>query len=380
MLREALFLIPFFISVNGHREPTPDKNAVVTLVTGVNSGYTAGAIALGQSLKDVKSKLHRIVMVTPEVDQQSRKQMSKVWEVIEVQPIYCNHKMHPSITPDKFDLSGANYQAGIKRWQSTCTKFQAWSLTKYERILFMDSDTLVVNPIDDVLYGFSNASFLASPEAFPPDNFNSGFMVLNPSKKNFDQLLELNERVGSAEGGDQGVFNNGLCPNWFFANSDDPNCGRLPWLFNVEAANFAEYNTLRQMSGLRLPSVIHFVSDGKPWKVLSMDYTGQFADETKHMLMKQAITHLLWRQAYFRCTGEQQPRISVFDELTNPEAYAARMKATATATAAATAAASSSTKKRTSEEESKDVSKKDKKKKRRLGKKKGNKKQRRNEL
>lgn len=303
----------------GYREPTRDKNAVVTLVTGVNSGYVAGANALGQSLIDVKSKLRRVVMVTPEVEISSRRQLSKIWEVIEVQPVDCNHKLHPSITPDKFDLKGANYQAGLARWKATCTKFQAWSLTQFERIIFMDSDMLVINPIDDALYGFSNASFLASPEAFPPDNFNSGFMVINPSKEGLERMHELNELVGSAEGGDQGVFNNGLCPNWFFAAPDDPDCGRLPWIFNVEVANFGEYHTLRQMSGLRLPSVIHFVSDGKPWKVLAMDYVSQFAPETKQQLFKQAMAHLLWRRAYFTASGESPPVNSVFDELTNPE-------------------------------------------------------------
>jgi hypothetical protein len=35
-----------------------------------------------------------------------------------------------------------------------------------------------------------------------------------------------------------GVFNNGLCPNWHYAGKDDPDCGRLPWLFNVEAAHY----------------------------------------------------------------------------------------------------------------------------------------------
>jgi hypothetical protein len=34
------------------------------------------------------------------------------------------------------------------------------------------------------------------------------------------------------------VFNNGLCPNWHYAGKDDPECGRLPWLFNVEAAHY----------------------------------------------------------------------------------------------------------------------------------------------
>ena len=314
----SIILVSFFTICSGHRQPDSKRNAVVTLVTGVNSGYSAGAVALGQSIISVGSKLARVAMVTPEVDEGARRQMSLVWEVVEVEPVRCNHKLHPSITPDKYDLQGANYQAGLKRWSITCTKFAAWNLSRFERVIFMDSDTLVVGPIDDALYEFSNASFLAAPEAFPPDNFNSGFMVLNPSKEAYENLLEINERVGSAEGGDQGVFNNGLCPNWFFAAPDDKNCGRLPWIFNVEAANFGEYNTLRQMSGLRVPSVIHFVSDGKPWKVLALDYMGQIHPETKKQLHKQAYAHLLWRKFYFHASKENPPATSVFDELTKP--------------------------------------------------------------
>eukprot|EP00607_Mallomonas_marina_P003720 CAMPEP_0182427704 /NCGR_PEP_ID=MMETSP1167-20130531/18999_1 /TAXON_ID=2988 /ORGANISM="Mallomonas Sp, Strain CCMP3275" /LENGTH=389 /DNA_ID=CAMNT_0024610135 /DNA_START=100 /DNA_END=1269 /DNA_ORIENTATION=+ len=318
------------IFTRSEKEVSPDKNAVITLVTGKNSGYVSGAVALGQSLKQIGSKMTRIVMVTPEVDEGSRESMLRVFDrVVEVEPVYCNHKMDPSITPDRFDLSGANYQAGIKRWQSTCTKFRAWEFVEYDRVVFMDSDTLVVNPIDDVLYEFGEAEFLAAPEAFPPDNFNSGFMVITPSKETFSRLLEINEEVGSAEGGDQGVFNNGFCPNWFYADSTDKKCGRIPWIFNVEAANFPEYNTLRQMSGLRLPCVVHFVSDGKPWKVLATDYVGQFAEETKQKLFKQALPHLMWRQAYFRGSGDNPPRQSVFDELTKPEEFKARQLAAA---------------------------------------------------
>lgn len=43
------------------------RDAVVSLVAGESSGYDGGAIALGQSLKDVGSKLHRVLLVDPEV-------------------------------------------------------------------------------------------------------------------------------------------------------------------------------------------------------------------------------------------------------------------------------------------------------------------------
>lgn len=193
-----------------------DVNAVVTLVTGASSPYASGAIALGQSLIDVGSKLKRVVMVTPEVEQKTRDTMKPFWEIIEVQPIACNHQS--KLDPSKFDLNEAKYKTGIQRWSATCTKFAAFKLTQFERVIFMDSDMLVVGPIDDAIYGFSNASFLASPETFPPDTFNSGFLVLNPSAANYENIMKHNAGVGSAEGGDQGrisiflVLKSGVVP------------------------------------------------------------------------------------------------------------------------------------------------------------------------
>ncbi len=111
------------------------------------------------------------------MDQARRDALSHLWEVIEVDTIPCNHKLHPSVNSKTHDLNGAGYQAGIKRFRRTCTKIAAWSLTQFNRILFLDVDTLVVRPIDDILYGFTNASFAACPDVFPPDNFNSGVLV-----------------------------------------------------------------------------------------------------------------------------------------------------------------------------------------------------------
>jgi len=61
------------------------------------------------------------------------------------------------------------------------------------------------------------------------------------------------------------------------------------------------------MNQKRLPSVIHFVSDGKPWVVLMYEYQPslqpQVDPSTFRMLGKQAVAHLLWRAAFFKATG-----------------------------------------------------------------------------
>lgn len=294
------------ISCYSSRGSEKKIGAVTTLISGKSSaGYVSGALALGQSIKDVGSKLELVALVTEEVPKQGRESLSKLWSVVEVETIICNHKHN--LDAMQYDLKGEKYQQGVARWSTTCTKFHAWRQVMYERVIFMDADMLVVGPIDDALWGFSNASFAAAPEAFPPDTFNAGFMVLTPSIATFERLLELNELVGSTEGGDQGVLNNGLCPQWFSVGPSDPDCGRLPWLFNVEVVQYNEYKTLRAMNQKRLPSVIHFVSDGKPWVVLMYEYHHSLQPHvdpsTFRMLGKQAVAHLLWRVAFFKAAG-----------------------------------------------------------------------------
>jgi hypothetical protein len=79
------------------------------------SGYSAGALALGQSLIDISSRLSRVCLVTPTVEEVYRKQLSSVWKVVQVEPIFCNHKVDPSITPEQYDLKGEQYLAGNER-------------------------------------------------------------------------------------------------------------------------------------------------------------------------------------------------------------------------------------------------------------------------
>ena len=286
------------------------KAAIVTLLMGEQSGYVQGAVALGQSLIDVKSVLDRVCIVTPEVPRENFRVLEKVgWKMVEVEQVHCNHKNH--LDERDYDVASDKVKAGLNRWRPTCTKFRAWEQVEYDRVIFLDSDTLVIAPIDDVALNvgkaaaLSNATFAASPESFPPDTFNAGFMLIKPDLDTFQRLLQLNEEIGSSEGGDQGVLNNGLCPGWFYSGPNDPECGRLPWIFNVEVAHYQDYHTFRKMQGQRLPAVIHFVSDGKPWQVLAYEYhswedaKSYTSPEMMAKLGRQAVPHMMWRKAYF---------------------------------------------------------------------------------
>lgn len=116
--------------------PTFQNNAVVTLVTGHNSGYAYGAVSLGESLKLHRSKLHRVAMVTPDVDVESRQLIELLWDIVDVDPIYCHDRsahLPAGVLPSTKQGYGEGLRQDMKRFETTCTKFHAWTFMEYDR-------------------------------------------------------------------------------------------------------------------------------------------------------------------------------------------------------------------------------------------------------
>ena len=161
--RFQLSLISFYLLFNNvlTNGAQRRKTAVVTLVTGSEGGggYIAGAIALADSLDKAGSKLKKICLVTSDIKRETLLNLGIHWDIRPVEPFYCNHKNN--LDPEKYDVNNQQYKIGVKRWSITCTKFRVWQLTEFERVLYMDSDTIVTGPIDDILYKYSNASLVA---------------------------------------------------------------------------------------------------------------------------------------------------------------------------------------------------------------------------
>jgi alpha-N-acetylglucosamine transferase len=295
--------------------------AVVTLITGSGTGFLSGAIALGQSLidhhKNSPVRFDRIAMVTPDVDDSARTSLSnkKLWKVRQIAGHNCNavNLQDPIFSLEK-----------TLTWKQTCSKFAAWLLTEYDRIIFMDADMIVLAPITDAFHAYSNASFLAAPDVFPPDTFNSGFIVLTPNTTTYEFLVQANLVQGSVDGGDQSILNQALCPHWYFSEESDADCGKLPWVYNVNAGSYASYLHYQPRSGppvvnsvapsrktsLNLPvHVVHFSGDVKPWTLLAHEYSESITlqnmpQKHRNVLISQAAIQYLWRQALFRGLGK----------------------------------------------------------------------------
>ena len=266
--------------------------AVVTLITS-NEGYPAGALAISASLEVFDSALRRIALVTPAVASGIRDLLhSAAWEVREVPELRCNQKLGEHVTSDRYDL-GAEYQAKKAKWLATCTKFHVWNLTFLQKAIFLDADTLVMRPIDTL--ADHPPDFAAAPDTFPADQFNSGVMVIKPSKSTFKELKRWNEVNGTAEGGDQCLLNE-FFSEWFYGAWDDPVAGRLPWIMNVAAAHHEAFRTLARMQSRDEPVITHFVGgESKPWIFMVLQFQGMEEQ------IPPAVRRLMhaWNQMYW---------------------------------------------------------------------------------
>ncbi|CAL0300088.1 unnamed protein product [Lupinus luteus] len=82
------------------------------------------------------------------------------------------------------------------------SKLRIWQLTMYDKIIFLDSDLLVVKNIDDF---FTYPQLSAAPNDLVL--FNSGLMVIEPSMCMFEHLMMQSLKVKPYNGGDQGFVN-----------------------------------------------------------------------------------------------------------------------------------------------------------------------------
>lgn len=132
---------------------------------------------------------------------------------------------HPALFADKLSHSTSgptsqNTHTGRRDLAASLTKLHAFRLVQYEKVIFLDADTLVLRRLSHLFE--SPHSFSAAPDQGWPDAFNSGVMVLEPSQESFDGLIDMMKRKGTWDGGDQGLLND-FFPNW----------NRLSFTYNV---------------------------------------------------------------------------------------------------------------------------------------------------
>ncbi|CAH2244319.1 jg18527 [Pararge aegeria aegeria] len=239
--------------------PKMSNRAWVTLAT--NDSYGLGALVVAHSLRRSGSVYPAVVLITPSVTDAMRERLRAVFAEV--------------VVVDVLDSKDAAHLALLQRPELgiTFTKIHCWNLTQYEKCVFLDADTLIVQNCDEL---FEREELSAAPDVGWPDCFNSGVFVFTPSAETFNNLIKFASERGSFDGGDQGLLNS------YFSDWAQGDINKhLPFLYNVTSAAFYSYIPALKHYGQNL-KIIHFIGAAKPW-LQQFNWQTRSVDAPEHL-------------------------------------------------------------------------------------------------
>ena len=221
------------------------KHVYVTLLS--SDSYYYGVIMLNWSMRKVGLKYPLLVLCSDGVSQ-------SICEKLRSQHLLVHQlKEHINVTRNLIDNNNSN-------WNYTFDKLYTWTLTNYEKVVFIDSDMQVIRNID-YLFEWPHMSAVRADQWNEPglDKLNSGLMVIVPNMKEFLGMKKLWESgvLGYKHIGDQDVIR-AYFSDW----------GKKPELTLPPGLNVF-YSEV--MSGVISKkdvdpvSIIHYIGKVKPW-------------------------------------------------------------------------------------------------------------------
>ncbi|QLQ78577.1 hypothetical protein HG537_0A08240 [Torulaspora globosa] len=154
----------------------------------------------------------------------------------------------------------------------TLIKARLWELTQFDRVLYLDADTLPINreflDIFDLIPRQESRQIGGAPDIGWPDMFNSGVLMLSPDKNLASELYEFILNNMSIDGADQGILNQFFNP--YCATTDQTSSGyswvRLPFIYNVTVPNYGYQSSPAVRHFQSQIRLVHFIGENKPWK------------------------------------------------------------------------------------------------------------------
>lgn len=151
------------------------------------------------------------------------------------------------------------HKTKVAGWtNSGFTKLRLWEQDDFSKLVYIDADCIVMEGIDEL---FERPSPAFAPDVFPPDRFNAGVIVLEPSREVFGKMLEQIPQLPSHDGGDTG-FLNAFFPAWY----EWPAAHRLQFRYNaLRTMYWFTHSNIGYWDAVKPLKVLHFCSSPKPW-------------------------------------------------------------------------------------------------------------------
>ncbi|KAL2611443.1 hypothetical protein R1flu_023135 [Riccia fluitans] len=240
--------------IHGKARKQQSNQAYTTLLYG--DEFLLGVRVLGKSIKVTGTDKDMVVLVSKGVS-------SEAMELLEADGWIVEHI-------DLLENPNSKKKRPSRFW-GVYTKLKIFNMTNYEKVVYLDADTIVTRSIEDL---FLCKRFCANLKH--SERLNSGVMVVEPSRDLFEDMLAKVTTLKSYTGGDQGFLN-----SYFedFANARlfdplmspderkeyNPEFERLSTLYNADVGLYMLANKWMVDDESELRVVHYTLGPLKPW-------------------------------------------------------------------------------------------------------------------
>ncbi|KAL1495276.1 hypothetical protein AB1Y20_017136 [Prymnesium parvum] len=285
-LSQGRATVPAAASKWVHAERKPNE-AIVTLLTTPNTDYLRGALVLGSSIRSFDSSRDMVCMVTAAVPKEWHSSLSVAgWKVLVVD------ELAEMWWGKSAECSNFAADQG-ERWGHMATKLRLWQMTQYERVMYLDADSVLTAPVAKL---FESIHTFAAEAPRYHSHFNAGVLLLSPSEKVFQELLALGKQEHATLFGNTIDCTEQALLNTYFNGQPGREVTKLP----VGRADVvADWNNAETA-----PFAVHWITHvcPKPWLVA--DGSEQVASHC------DPIVYAYWQRIWNRLTASSKDESS----------------------------------------------------------------------
>lgn len=273
-----------------------NNNIYITLLG--NNSYLQGVLLLNYSLKQVKSKYPLLVLVTQNINTATKDILSF---------LDIPYKEIPSIDfTELIKINQERKQLYIKQGKKVrdtwsfagLNKFQIFNQIQYDKIIYLDCDIMVLKNIDH-LFNELNISVTNQRENwnYPLENFNSGFIIFEPSQQIYQDLLKLikDRNILNNEYFKQfSYFGDQILLNYYFRNLQNKiKIHFLDKYYNIQLTHGPHFfPTMEEIETYGY--FIHFLGPIKPWDIGNRLFSSSYTLQEKKRIM---YYNYYWKEA-----------------------------------------------------------------------------------
>lgn len=264
-----------------------DRQAYVSVLS--SDDYVDGILVLHRSLERTRPRFPFHVLLTRSVGPQAREAL----QVAGISTIDIDDVAVPE------PIATRNRKVGKEHWNATFAKLQVFSLTRFRKLVCLDSDMLILRNIDE-LFEKPHMSAVIAGKMMPAQGhwsqLNSGLMVVVPEEGLTTRIMDLgataDQGVDMVSGG---LGDQDLLKLYWSDWPERPEL-HLPERFNTFQIYVDKYNRkLKQpATGPDGFAVIHFVDVPKPWQYDA----GSLARHSIHLLKQKKVLELFYLMQY----------------------------------------------------------------------------------